>query len=175
MTDPITGLPTHREFPEQLAHAGHLAALVDIDSLVWLNDQLGFEVGNRALAQVAHVLRNRATDLSGATVFRVGGDEFLVVLPGATPGEVLDVAGRIVEDVHALEIPYKRIDQPTRTRVEVNVAVLHLNRHVMRSGFGETGITRSFNDWIAHRVYDRKQEVGRVGVVVDLRSADWAG
>lgn len=175
MTDSITGLPTHREFPEQLARGGPLALLVDIDSLIWLNDQFGFEAGDRTLAQVAQVIRHRAADLAGALVFRVGSDEFLVVLPGVPLEVAFRVAETIVEDVRALEIPFRRSDDPTRTRVEVNAAVLDLTPHVLRSGFGASGITRSFGEWIARRIYERKQETSRVGVVADLRSADWGG
>ena len=174
MVDPVTGLQTHRDFRAELALAGHLAILVDVDALIWLNDQFGHEAGNRALAQIARVLTARAADSDGAMVFRVGGDEFLVVLPEVKPEMVLDVAGRIVDDVHELEIPFKRLDDPTRTRVEVNAAVLRLDQNVM-SGIGERGLDWSFRDWIAQRIYDRKQELGRAGVVTDLRAVDWTG
>lgn len=174
MIDPVTGLPTHRDIPAQLAHAGHLAILVDVDALIWLNDQFGHEAGDRALAQIARALRTRAADFDGVMVFRVGGDEFLVVLPEVEPETVLDVAGRIVDDVRELEIPFKRLDDPTRTRVEVNAAVLRLDQNVM-SGFGERGLAWSFRDWIAQRIYDRKQEIGRAGVVTDLRAVVWTG
>ncbi len=107
-------------------------------------------------------------------VFRVGGDEFLVVLPEVKPETVLHVAGRIVDDVHELEIPFKRLDDPTRTRVEVNAAVLRLDQNVM-SGFGERGLDWSFRAWIAQRIYDRKRETGRAGVVTDLREVNWPG
>lgn len=175
MTDFVTGLPTHREFRQQLACGGHLAVLVDIDSLMWLNDQFGFEAGDQTLAKVAQAVRHRAADFDGAMVFRVGGDEFLVVLPGVTAETAIRVAGMIIEDVRALGIPFRRLDEPTRTRVEVNAAVLDLSPQVMCSGFGERGIAKSFSDWIAHRIYERKQETGWVGVVTVLRSADWAG
>ena len=175
MIDPVTGLPTHRDIPAQLAHAGHLAILVDVDALIWLNDQFGHEAGDRTLAEIAWVLRARAAEFDGAMVFRVGGDEFLLILPEVEPDAVLDVAGRIVADVRELEIPFRRLDDPTRTRVEVNAAVLRLDQNLMQSGFGERGMDWSFRAWIAQRIYDRKQEIGRAGVVTDLRADDWTG
>jgi diguanylate cyclase (GGDEF)-like protein len=170
MIDPVTGLQTHRDIPAQLAHAGHLGILVDVDALIWLNDQFGHEAGDRALAQIARLLISRAADFGGAMVFRVGGDEFLVVLPEVEPETVLHVAGRIIDDVHQLEIPFRRLDDPTRMRVEVNAAVLRLDENVMQSAFGERGMDWTFRAWIAQRIYDRKQEIGQAGVVTDLRA-----
>jgi diguanylate cyclase (GGDEF)-like protein len=173
MIDPLTGLPTYRDIPGQLAQAGHLAVLVDVDALVWLNDQFGHEAGDRALAQIARVLLTQAAEFDGAMVFRVGGDELLVILPDVKPEIVFDVAGKIVSDVHELEIPFRRLDDPTCTRVEVNAAVFRLDQKIKQSAFRERGLDWSFSKWLAQRIYDRKQELGRSGVVTDLGAVEW--
>ena len=64
-----------RRFGEPLA-----VALVDVDHLKWINDQQSHAAGDAALAAVARSLQGRRDDL----VARWGGDEFLVLLPGAT-------------------------------------------------------------------------------------------
>jgi hypothetical protein len=51
--------------------------------------------------------------------------------------------------------------------------VLRLDQHLMQTAFGERGLDWSFRAWIAQRIYDRKQETGRAGIVTDLRAADW--
>ncbi|MCK4178124.1 GGDEF domain-containing protein [Aciditerrimonas ferrireducens] len=90
--DPLTGLGNRRALEEtagallaRLArHDGRLTvALVDLDGLKQVNDRLGHMAGDRLLVEFADRLRAvlRASDHA----FRVGGDEFVVLLPGATP------------------------------------------------------------------------------------------
>jgi diguanylate cyclase (GGDEF)-like protein len=66
-----------RRFGEPLA-----VALVDVDHLKLINDQQSHAAGDAALVAVARSLQGRRDDL----VARWGGDEFLVLLPGATRG-----------------------------------------------------------------------------------------
>lgn len=58
-------------------------AVVDLDHLKHLNDRYGHDAGDRALVQVAAALRNA---VPGGLVARIGGDEFLVLVPGTDPG-----------------------------------------------------------------------------------------
>lgn len=66
---------------------------LDVDYFKWVNDNNGHLVGSQLLVQVADVLRQctRAYD----TVFRYGGDEFVVVLPNASTEGAREVAERI--------------------------------------------------------------------------------
>lgn len=69
------------------------ALLVDLDDFKGINDAYGHSVGDTVLQAVAETLRahTRPTDL----VARVGGDEFMVFLPGADRSEAVQVAERI--------------------------------------------------------------------------------
>lgn len=83
----------------RLRKDGEPACLVmlDIDHFKRYNDRHGHLAGDNALCHVAHVLRNhfRPSDL----VARFGGDEFAVLLPGASLGESLQIANRVCEAV----------------------------------------------------------------------------
>ena len=97
--DPLTGLANRRrlfhELPLAMAHAtrvgGKFALLyVDLDGFKTVNDQGGHDAGDRVLREVAGVMQQglRQADL----VARVGGDEFVVLLPGCDGGGALRVA-----------------------------------------------------------------------------------
>jgi diguanylate cyclase (GGDEF)-like protein len=100
--DPLTGLKNRRRFEEDLrtelarSHRyGSPGALLmlDLDHFKQVNDTLGHAAGDRVLAEIGRLLRDRAreTDL----VARLGGDEFAVVLPRCEPGEAQSVAEQI--------------------------------------------------------------------------------
>ena len=88
-TDPLTGLPNRRyvdeELPFVLARAEAAGvpvtvALADLDHFKRINDTLSHDVGDRVLATVGELLR--AGLRTDGFVARLGGEEFLVVLPG---------------------------------------------------------------------------------------------
>ena len=102
VTDPLTGLRNHRAFQEDLARelqrvgrSGLPLALVmlDLDGLKAINDNLGHQAGDERLQGLADAINasRRATDLA----YRIGGDEFAVILPGSRALGALDFAERV--------------------------------------------------------------------------------
>ena len=100
--DPLTGLFNRRYTEETLerelkraerAHEPVSLLLIDVDHFKRFNDNFGHDAGDHVLKELASVLnrRTRGSDV----VCRLGGEELLVVLPGAG----LEVAGRKAEEV----------------------------------------------------------------------------
>lgn len=84
LRDPLTGLHNRRALQARFAQgvdAPCVLALIDVDHFKRINDSAGHAVGDRVLQALAHRLKGglRRDD----EVYRVGGEEFLVLLPGA--------------------------------------------------------------------------------------------
>ncbi|MDH0099110.1 diguanylate cyclase [Pseudomonas sp. GD04158] len=114
LCDPLTGLYNRRYldefFSRELARAQRenlplALALIDLDHFKRLNDECGHLVGDDVLKAVAkHLLDNlRSTD----AVFRIGGEEFLLILPG------LDAQAAMAR-LEALRTQLSQVGQPTR-------------------------------------------------------------
>lgn len=111
ITDSLTGVYNTRFFHEVLSRETARAdryttplslLMIDIDSFKLVNDTFGHVVGNKVLTQIAKTLEHtvRNTDF----VFRCGGDEFGVVLPGTNLEGALHVAEKILQKVTATDI-----------------------------------------------------------------------
>jgi len=116
MVDPLTGLPNRRCAQERLAkeisrarrYKSSLAVLMlDLDDFKQLNDQYGHTVGDSAIMIFAERLRTaiRGSDLA----VRMGGDEFVVLLPACNLEQVRRVLGRLSPleiEVEGIHIPF---------------------------------------------------------------------
>ena len=101
-TDPTTGLANRRELMRELDEAlersvGGAFLLIDLDHFKRINDLHGHLAGDKALVRVADATRAAAPP--DGCCARTGGDEFAVVLPGATDSEAERVAGQIIESL----------------------------------------------------------------------------
>lgn len=108
LTDELTGLPNRRavlaRLREQLERRGTAPCAVliaDLDNFKTINDRLGHAIGDEVLRAVGSVLADAVRD--PVFVGRLGGEEFLVVLPNTELEPACHVAERIREQVRALD------------------------------------------------------------------------
>jgi|SRR5829696_4292805 len=108
--DPLTGLLNRKalmdrfaELSEQAALTGERIAIVvcDIDCFKAVNDAHGHERGDAVLREVAYAIRKSLRSFE--LVYRLGGEEFLIVLPGADDETASHVAERVRAAVEAGE------------------------------------------------------------------------
>ena len=109
LTDPLTGLGNHRHFHERLQRELEAAqessvplvlCLIDIDDFKTINDRFGHPAGDRVLSGVAARLRQ------DGEAFRLGGDEFGLLLPGHDEHSALRAATSIVARICLREIEH---------------------------------------------------------------------
>jgi diguanylate cyclase (GGDEF)-like protein/PAS domain S-box-containing protein len=93
-TDELTGLANRAQLRERLEEAVRVAGtagrfalvFVDLDRFKFVNDSLGHHAGDELLCVMARRLSGCAP--AGATVARVGGDEFVMLVPDVTEDAV---------------------------------------------------------------------------------------
>jgi diguanylate cyclase (GGDEF)-like protein len=98
-TDPLTELDNHRRFKERLTQEVRRAAtaqeplaliLLDVDRFRTINEEYGLVVGDQVLFHISTLLTSHAPPV--AIPARYGGDEFALILPRTTSGEVEEIA-----------------------------------------------------------------------------------
>jgi diguanylate cyclase (GGDEF)-like protein len=120
-TDPLTGLANRRAIMRELnalvrqaqvAGTPLAVAFIDVDHFKAINDRLGHADGDRVLVAVAGVIRD--TVRRSDRVARMGGEEFLVVLPGAEASQGRQLLERICARIRGV-CHRLQLDGPTVT------------------------------------------------------------
>ena len=122
--DTLTGLGNRRAFDEELEREVTRArrlrqplcvAMVDIENFKEINDRWGYAEGDRCLREIAVALREslRGPELG----FRWGGDEFSLILAGASASETGVIGERLRAAIH--DACMRPDDEPVKTRFAV--------------------------------------------------------
>lgn len=155
-TDPLTGALNRRRMKAEAKQALQgwqryqrltTALLIDVDHFKLINDELGHEAGDRALCQLVDVLRTRLRELDH--VYRLGGEEFVVLLPATDEVSALYVA-------EALRSHIERTELLPGRKVTISIGVCEVSMAV------------SVDQWLSHcdrALYQAKAE-GRNRVVI---------
>ncbi|UFJ42699.1 diguanylate cyclase [Brevibacillus humidisoli] len=126
--DTLTGLPNRRLFEERLSQVMTqtvktglpLAILyLDCDLFKEINDSMGHEIGDQFLQEFAN--RLQCCVRSSDTIARMGGDEFMILLPAvANQGEAIVLTQRILDSVRR---PWKIRQHTFTASVSIGVAL----------------------------------------------------
>ena len=130
IVDPLTGLYNRRfgmahleRVAEQACTEGRRFAVmvIDLDRFKQVNDRHGHSAGDKVLVSVAKTLR--ASLRPSDTLARIGGEEFLVLLPDANPSIARAIAERLCRAVASRAIPLEDGQSPIHVTVSVGLAL----------------------------------------------------
>jgi diguanylate cyclase (GGDEF)-like protein len=131
MTDPLTGLYNHRAFHERLrkalatasrSHEAVSVLMLDIDDFKRVNDIYGHGAGDEILRGLADTLKDAVR--SSDVVYRLGGEEFAIVITSRSPEHAETLAHRVVDRVEATDF------DPAR-RITISVGLARGPEHAM--------------------------------------------
>ncbi|AEV84685.1 Response regulator pleD [Actinoplanes sp. SE50] len=132
LRDPLTGLYNRRYVDAELPLLLHRAAengeplavaVVDLDHFKQINDQGSHEAGDRVLREMATLL-TAAAGAGGSFTARLGGEEFLLVLPGAGAAEAAERMTLLCETVRRFDWRPITGDLPVTASIGIAVAPL---------------------------------------------------
>lgn len=160
--DPLTNLLNRRglgkalEWELEEARRQHLppptALLLDCHNLRWFNDSFGYATGDQLLHKIAAGLRG--LQRSGAVLARLGGGQFLMLLPGTPLADAVEIGRNLARDIRAL-----RLRRTGTTPVGLRVAAAEVPLH----GRGLRGVVDSFHLAISLREARALDDVVVVG------------
>ena len=166
-TDTLTGLPNRRRFLARLEeeHARlkrfdtmqAAVLMLDLDCFKRVNDQYGHAAGDEVLRHFASLLQREVRQIDTAS--RLGGEEFAVMLPGATQASAFEFAERFRRKVAESHADYE--GKQVRVTVSIGITVM-----TGRDATGETALAR------ADRALYRAKEAGRNRVEISGESGD---
>jgi diguanylate cyclase (GGDEF)-like protein len=131
VTDELTGLFNHRRFQEAIESETERArrfgqemglVMLDIDNFKSVNDTYGHQQGDRVLAEVARVLRDRTREIDAPA--RYGGEELAVVLPQTDMEGAYNLAERVRTGIEELDLPLPDGTGTMRVTASLGVAAL---------------------------------------------------
>jgi two-component system cell cycle response regulator len=121
MTDSLTGLGNRRALEARRPTGTYALISLDIDFFKYINDTYGHAAGDEVLRKVSAVLTRFIRDYDAA--YRLGGDEFLIVLPDAGETPAVRISERIRATVKTLEFEHVPAKEQITLSIGVNAAV----------------------------------------------------
>ncbi len=93
------------ESDDQTDRATDSLIMIDIDNFKKINDTFGHKEGDAVICTLANLMKERACEVSGASVGRWGGEEFMILLPACDTRKALGIAEKIRKEFSAIAFP----------------------------------------------------------------------
>ncbi len=99
--------------------------LADVDHSTALKELYGYRYSDLILTRIYRIFEIEESGSQGE-FYRIGGDDFAMLIPGADPGTAEGVADRVRVAVRDMNIPLDYDDEQVRDRITLSVGVVHV-------------------------------------------------
>lgn len=132
-TDELTNIPNRRGFNEIIDQAIQVAnqtqqsfnlLMIDIDFFKKVNDEYGHLIGDSILRYLARTLHNEVKGQD--SVARIGGEEFVIILPSTAYSDAIKVANNIRLKIASCPLQAKSNIKPIHLSISIGVAMYQL-------------------------------------------------
>jgi diguanylate cyclase (GGDEF)-like protein len=106
--DPLTGAYNRRKFDQDIALLEAISKrtekwssllIIDIDHFKDYNDKHGHQEGDRVLREVTSIIERSLRDYDKIHIYRYGGEEFVVIIPGVSAEDAISIGERVRANV----------------------------------------------------------------------------
>ena len=182
MNDSLTGLPNRASFQIELREStvafdggqDFCLLFLDIDGFKGINDTFGHATGDRLLQAAAKRLRD-LSEIHGAWLARLAGDEFVMILRGRGNGAKKEIAGIAGDLVAAMGNPFQLGDVRLNVGVSIGLAIASDGGAAEITRHADMALYRVKQDGRGHfRFYEAEMDKGfdaRRTLMTDLRGA----
>ncbi len=138
--DPLTSLLNRQSFYKVVQSNPKTVTgviSVDMNDLKFLNDNFGHEEGDKALCEVAKILSDYCG--KGGFVYRVGGDEFVIVYKGVKEAKIVETISvmkdRLAGTAYSCAFGYamRKSNESINTAVKNSDQMMYLNKAIMKA------------------------------------------
>lgn len=178
--DSLTSLPNRTLFIDRLEQAilsaqrndGTLVVmLMDLDHFKEVNDTLGHHVGDTLLNKIGPILQQNLRGID--TVARMGGDEFLILLPGSDEHQGVEVAQKILSSILK---PFLVDEHVLEVGASIGIAIYPFhaddpNSLIRRADVAMYGAKRKRSGYNIYNPKDDQHNPGRLTMMTELRKA----
>jgi diguanylate cyclase len=136
-TDELTNIPNRRGFNEIIQRlikmalhdqASFALVILDIDHFKMVNDVFGHLIGDSVLRYMAKLLKEETKGRDA--VARIGGEEFVVLLPNTHYSEAIKVANNLRLKINSKKLTVKNHDTPLSLSISAGVAMYQMNEAI---------------------------------------------
>ena len=128
-TDPLTGLLNKAQFKKNLENEIRRCArlkqtvslaILDIDYFKNYNDTYGHPQGDKCI-KILSKLITKATQRAGDTSYRIGGEEFAIIMPNTSSNEIYKIMTKMQEELEKCNLEHKKSEVSNKVTISIGI------------------------------------------------------